>query len=340
MKKISTAIFCVSLIAAAFSLTASASADYIVSGYPSGTIRVNDQGSLLGSYYPNPWPHMGVDVGVSVAVSPDLTTVYQFTNSLGSSSAYVYDLESGAYLPDKEFIGEGLFRTSMPLLRQSDPFGKGDMFTIAATAALNIGDLTGVIKRYNRSARFHNTYVDTIAPPTSQRVYDFAFGLGNRLYMAAQQGIFVYQESATGFDLLSPAPLLGGLTGKLTVGPDGHIYVVNSAAGAIQRYGTDGSFIDNFIPIAIDGPETPWTSIQFGVDGNIHVLVKFNSINKYHGTTGAFLSTLELPVLGPTYAYSANGRVTYVPVPEPSAIMLAAFGILLALIRPRGSRRV
>jgi hypothetical protein len=65
--------------------------------------------------------------------------------------------------------------------------------------------------------------------------------------MAAEQGIFVYQESATGFDLVSPTPLTGSLTGKLTVGPDGHIYLINSAAGAIQRYSTDGSFIDSFI---------------------------------------------------------------------------------------------
>src|SRR5207253_1653939 len=135
---------------------------------------------------------------------------------------------------------------------------RGDLFVISENVC--IGCLPN-IQRYNRVM---DKYVETIHPPTTQHLYDFAFGPDNRLYMAANQGIFVYQEAPAGFQLLSSAPLLGSVTGNITFGPDGRLYVRNVANGNVERYTPLGSFVDTLIPAAA----MPGSgSIQFGADG-------------------------------------------------------------------------
>ena len=142
--------------------------------------------------------------------------------------------------------------------------------------------------------------------------------------MAAENGIFVYHETAAGFDLVSPTPLLGSLTGKLTFGPDGRMYLMNSVTDTIERYTTDGTFVDAFISTPIFTPDVRNSSIQFGVDGNIHVFVGPTLINKFDGTTGALLGSTDLSSDNPDFQFGAAGRVTYLPVPEPTSLLLAA----------------
>ena len=324
------------LFGAASLVGVNASADYIVNGGEFiGTYRIRDDGSFVGSYFP-PLEAQGFveSWGEDAAVTPDLTTVYQFTNSLGMSTAiFAYDVASRKYLPGNllhsGFYGltgdDFIANASLSLIRPNDPLDKGDLFSMSGSFPF-MGGLTPQIKRYDRPT---DSYVETIEPPTPQTIRDFAFGPDDRLYMAAENGIFVYQEGATGFGLVSPTPHIGGLTGKFTFGPDGRMYLINPNNGNIERYTTAGSFVDTFVPAVGVGSR----SIQFGVDGNIHVLADYRTIRKYDGTTGSLLATTDFGGSGPIFFNSAIGHVTYLPVPEPSCILLAAMGVAFVLAR-------
>jgi hypothetical protein len=187
------------------------------------------------------------------------------------------------------------------------------------------------IKRFNRTTSSPANYIESIDPPSTQGIIDFGFGPDNRLYMAAQNGIYVYQESMSGFNLVSPTPLLGSVTGNITFGPDGNLYLRDSLSGNVNRYTTTGTFIDTFIPAAtIPGGAS---SIQFGVDGNLHLLIGSGEIGKYSGTSGNLLKLINFAGPGPTFFWSAQGRVTYVPVPEPASILLAIMGSTAICLR-------
>jgi hypothetical protein len=319
-------------------LAPSSHADYIVNGGElQGTYRIHDDGSLVGYYVPPQEAQGLVETwGEDAAVTPDLTTVYQFTNSLGMSTAiFAYDVESRNYLPDK-MLHSGFFgqigddfiaNAAISLIRPNDPMGKGDLFSMSGSFPFMSG-LTPQIKRYNRAT---DSYVETIDPPTPQPILDFGFGPDDRLYMAAQTGIYVYEEDAAGFDLVSSSPLLGNLTGKLTFGPDGLMYLINPDDGDIERYTTAGSFVDTIVPSVGVGSK----SIQFGVDGNIHVLADYRTIRKYDGTTGSLLGTTDFGGSDPFFENSAYGRVTYLPAPEPNSCLLAVIGMALVFVGPR-----
>jgi hypothetical protein len=214
----------------------------------------------------------------------------------------------------------------MSLIRPNDPLGAGDLFTISGSVPFMSG-LTPQIKRFNLTT---NEYVETIDPPTPQAILDFGFGPENRLYMAAVSGIFVYQETATGYELVSPAPLVGSLTGKLTFGPDGLLYLINPGNNNLERYTAAGSYVDTFVS-AVGGS----SSIQFGVDGNIHILAGTSTIKKFDGGTGALLATTDFAGSDPFWQNAAFGRITYLPVPEPSALLLAASTAALVGVRRR-----
>lgn len=340
MSKIAQGFFRAALVGIAISVLRVAAANYIVNtGF--GPEQVRDDGTHVAYYNPPPDVYAMVEArGTDVAVTPDLQTVYEFTNSRGSSlKIFAYDQVGLSYLPDKSLhsglyqpglgIDDFILNARMSMVRPVDPSGKGDLYSISGSLQFQPG-ITPQIKRYNRAT---DSYVETIDPPNPQPIYDFGFGPDHRLYMAARDGIFVYEELATGFHLVSPTPLLGSLTGKLTFGPDGRMYLVNAAAGAIQRYTTDGSFVDNFSSLSIAGPDS-LTSLQFGVDGNLHVLVHNRRIDRFNGMTGTLLgSTISLGT--PDYFFNAIGRITYLPIPEPDSLLLAAFGMALAVERHR-----
>ena len=333
-------------------LAAHARADYLVNGYP-GTNRISDGGVIVGSYLPPPeLSGLYETAGEDFAVTPDLKTVYQFTNTLGFSNLiFGYDVATGAYLSDKLLhlgsnpgISEDFIaNATMSLIRPSDPFGAGDLFSVSGFYGYPAGS-TPQIKRYNRAT---DAYVETIDPPTPQTIFDFAFGPDDRLYLAAESGVFVYQESAVGFDLVSPTPLLASATGKLTFGPDGLMYLLNPSADSIERYTIGGTLIDSFASISLDGFDgvlfgSRNFSIQFGVDGNLHVLAGPNTINKYDGTSGSLIATTIFQGVDPNFPdfpYALQGRVVYLAVPEPSSFLLAAVGLLLAPSRSRRGRR-
>jgi sugar lactone lactonase YvrE len=78
----------------------------------------------------------------------------------------------------------------------------------------------------------------------------------------------------------------GGLDGPsgMTWGPDGHLYVVGRFGNHVMRYdGTNGNFIDAFVPAGVGGLAQPF-GCKFGPDGHLYVVsgnngrvVRFNS---------------------------------------------------------------
>jgi hypothetical protein len=137
-----------------------------------------------------------------------------------------------------------IINARMSMIRPTDPLGRGDLFTISGSAEFAPPGVTPQIKHFNRAT---DTFVESINPPTAQGIHDFAFGPDNRLYMAAQNGLFVYQESSSGFSLVSPTPLIGSLTARFTFGPDGLLYLLNPNTDSVERYTTAGAFVDTFI---------------------------------------------------------------------------------------------
>jgi hypothetical protein len=76
----------------------------------------------------------------------------------------------------------------------------------------------------------------------------------------------------------------------LVFGPDGNLYVSNSATNQVLRYnGTTGAFLDAFVPAGSGGLLGPY-GLVFGPDGNLYVSSLFtDQVLRYNGTTGAFL---------------------------------------------------
>ena len=330
----------------------SARADYIFNEFI-GIHRVRDDGTIVRGY--------GAPAGAPIeedsqdyAVTPDFKIVYDFTNSLGYSDiTYASDVETGQTLPAK-YLHSGLnppnqnfiLVARQALIRPNDPFQIGDLFVVSAAdlQSLQSNPSKDVIKRYNRTT---DSYVETIVPPTSQHIYDFAFGPDNQLYISGETGIYRY----SGTPLPPPFPssfnwqtVISGVNGMITFGPDGRLYVRNLMTGNIDRYTTAGSFVDTFIPDSAipDDPniEERAKTIQFGVDGNLHVNIfhpiggnSWGAIGKYDGTTGNLLSILSLGTL-PNPQIPA-GRITYLPVPEPSSFVFMLAGVALMTRRSR-----
>ena len=332
-------------------------ADYILNGGEAiGTYRIRDDGTLVGYYSPPEDVASEVETyGEDFAVTPDFQTVYQFTNTLGVSGLiFAYDTNSREYLPggllhvgccDFSNKDQLIINASISLIRSNDPYGAGDLFSISE----NFGypqfpeEAIPKIQRFDRET---DQWVESILPPTSQHIYDFAFGPDNRLYMAAEDGIFVYEESSIThrFDLLSSAPLLDDVTGTITFGPDGRLYVRNAESGNVDRYTLDGMFVDNFIlaaaipenTIGLWPPYPPRGSVQFGVDGNLHLLVTQSlgqAIGKYDGENGELISLIHFG--NDESGLSAIGRVTYLPIPEPASLLLIMTAAILFGFRLR-----
>ncbi len=145
-------------------------------------------------------------------------------------------------------------------------------------------------------------------------------------YNAARQhngttGAFINQTS--GGSLNIPA--------GLTIGPDNHIYVANSAGDNIQRFnGSTGVFIDTFVGTGSGGLDRPY-GLAFGPDGNLYVSSYGGSeatsrILRYNGTTGAFIDVFASGngLNNPSYILFAEVAV----IPEPTTLALTGMGLL------------
>jgi hypothetical protein len=101
-----------------------------------------------------------------------------------------------------------------------------------------------------------------------------------------------------------------GLThpSSMLFGPDGDLYVINTATSEIQRYQgpfgkSPGTHIDTFVTAGSGGLHQP-VSMAFGPDGDLYVANSFvndaisGGILRYDGKTGDFINTFIAPGTG------------------------------------------
>jgi hypothetical protein len=267
-----------------------------------------------------------------VVLTPDLKIVYGLPNTLGAANVILAwdtdtgqrrpadDLNQGA-VPYDQYIITGGGHTQ-PIIRNNELFAISPIYTSAGQ-----NNNSWQVKRLSFAT---DSLIETINPPTAQVLADIALSTsGTTLYAAGTSGIYKYLRASGNFHTIPPELLIPGVDGNLALGL-GLLYVRNFANGDVERY---DSALGDYIDTIISHTAYPnLGTIQFGIDGNLHVyqggaspkILKFNSI------TGGFLSSTPNSQL-------ENSRIFYV-VPEPSAAMLLSLGIAASVGRDARKR--
>ncbi len=151
-----------------------------------------------------------------------------------------------------------------------------------------------VLRYSGSSGAFMDVFVGGLSSPVG-----ITFGSDGSLYIANQGTNEVLRYSNSVLSPFVPAGS-GGLSAprKSVFGPDGNLYVASQGNGRVLRYdGGTGAFIDTFAKKASSqGPN--W--LQFGTDGYLYTsdtstaICCDRSINRFNGTSGAFVDTLAL----------------------------------------------
>ena len=324
----------------------SAYADYIVNLGPYRKVRrVTDSGATVRLYSPPPGSDYEFDAH-DYAVTPDFSTVYDFPFTQGFSDlVYAFDVTTGQPKPDNFLNPDATinpdqnftYRTRQALISPNVTSPAGDLYVISGAdqSPLNVDSSNDVIKRFTRTPTSYlgNPHVETILPPYKEQIYDFAFGPDSGLYISSASGVFRYSPNSPTLHSYPQSQnwemILENTSGMIAFGPDGRLYVRDRITGNVERYTATGEFVNTFISNAHIPGSGHWQmeSIQVGADGNFHLAthyivegvfpISFPGIAKYDGVTGAFLSMTTMPA-----NLSIAGRVTYMPVPEPSSILL------------------
>ncbi len=193
--------------------------------------------------------------------------------------------------------------------------------TLGSDGNLYVASNNGAVLRYNATT---GAYLSTFVSQGSGGLSGLsgnclAFGPDGNLYVSSQNTnqVLEYNGSSGAFIQVFVAAGSGGLTNPrgLTFGSDGNLYVtsfdVNSGINGIMRYqgpsgaspgsplpatGQSGAtFVAQFesIPPVSNGfPGGGPLEILFGPDGNLYADGgNYQGVNRYDGTTGAFLNT-------------------------------------------------
>ncbi|MGH1347213.1 MAG: hypothetical protein ACRBN8_36970 [Nannocystales bacterium] len=127
-----------------------------------------------------------------------------------------------------------------------------------------------------------------------------AVGPDGALYVASEESNMVLRFDGSSGALLdrfiwddpdTPEDETGGLQGPAAVlfGPDDNLYISSFDSDAILRYGSDGTFVDVFVPPGTGGLDGPDAGMVFGPDGDLFVPGYYsNTIARFDGATGDY----------------------------------------------------
>ncbi len=281
----------------------------------------------------------------AVAEANDLLVI----NNAGSPAVLRYNGATGAFV--------GKF-TSFS--------GTGYSTAYGPDGNLYVGTSNNISRYDGQTGAFLNVFVPATNGTTNPRPLDMTFGPDGNLYVTGggNKPVWRYNGSTGQFIDALTISTLGSQPGGLTFGADGDLYVADGFA--VDRYnGTTGAFMNHF---AGGGGLESAGEVRFGLDGNLYVVG--NSLLKFNGKTGTFISSLSL-IGSESFAFGLDGNLytsgfpgidryntsgsllnNFVPrgsgglsgpgaivfVPEPGMI-LAMVSLSTILLRPRPNRR-
>jgi Tol biopolymer transport system component/streptogramin lyase len=275
---------------------------------------------------------------IAVAPAPAAGAPDFLVTSLNTSQVLRYDDATGA--PLGAFVAAGSGGLDEPRGLALGPDGR-----LYVAKSLDSG--ASAILRYDGTT---GAFIDTFvaAPSGGLNIpHTILFGPDGHLYVANEGTNSVLRYHGTTGDFLGTFATFaaGGLTtrGGMVFGPDGHLYVSQLTNRAVLRFnGITGAFIDAFVEPRSGGLCSP-RGLRFGPDGHLYVASSArttgdvpdtncspldsapNSILRYDGTTGRFLSVFVPPGGGGIAGAALNGPYDLLFAPD-GRLYVTSFG--------------
>ncbi len=312
------------LFASLATLANASSSSLLYVGDGSGSSDVvnifNSTGSLIGTAA----PPGGFDFPTGIALGPNGNIF--IGNESSGSNAEVYEFNGTTLTP---FI---------PYTSGPGSLGIPTGLAFGPDQNLYVADQQqNLVNEYNGTT---GAFIATIIPSASSLLSPegLAFGPNGNLYIADGNGI----EEWNGATLTNFATINGSAM-DLAFGPNGELYVTDTTNSLIRVFNSSGVDTQDFGSADVGSP----IGLAFGSDGNLYVTGNDDSpggngaaaILLFDPTSGAFIHDF----------YAFTGTDTFInpqflafgsSVPEPSTMLLGAFGIaaLIAVNRRRNAR--
>jgi len=265
-------------------------------------LRYSDTtGAFLGALVPS--GAGGLDDPRGLTVGPGNLL---YVASRGTNTVLRYDALSGAFI-------DSFANAALSSLTDLAIGPDGNLYVLS-------GGFSGAVLRFNSAT---GALIDSFAQPVNV--------FNQPTYMDFTSGEFAVSTDTSRlfrFDAITGAQLSSQIRDTIhgvDYGPDGNLYIGASDSGnVIRRISGSGSLEDFIAPFGAPGAR----DVAFGLDGNLYVLS--NNVQRYDGTTGAFLDVFVAAGSGglsdPRYFTFVQG------IPEPSAATLLLMAVLALVV--------